>query len=88
MAKSLNAAPLMQPKSEQAQPASSSENVFLPKDIGPNDFFRMRRKGNGWIVQMVRVAPEHERRDVWEWDLVTACERRLASLAAESEKKR
>ncbi len=67
---------------------SSSANVFLPESVGPDDFFRMRRKGNGWIVQMVRVSSEHARQDVWEWDLSGGVMRRLIDLAMQSEKKR
>ncbi len=79
-------APPVVPKSSQI--LSSSDNVFLPADVGPNDFFRMRRKGNGWIVQMVRVSSEHARQDVWEWDLSGGVQRRLIDLAMQSEKKR
>ncbi len=88
MANQPNAAPQKSKESKQPSLESSSPNVFLPKDIGKDDFFRLRRKGNGWIIQMVRVSAEHARQDVWEWDAVTPSERRLASMCKEAELKR
>lgn len=53
------------------------------------DFFRMRRKGNGWIVETVRVAAsDSSRRDIHEWDLVESTQRRLLTLAMEAERDR
>jgi hypothetical protein len=56
--------------------------------VGPNDFFRLRRKGNGWVVEMARVSPGHERKEVWEWSLADSAERRLVALAMEAERSR
>lgn len=67
---------------------SSSPHVFIPEDVGPNDYFRMRRKAGGWIVEMVRVSSAYERKEVYEWDLVDSTERRMVALAMSADRER
>lgn len=84
---------MTQTKAEKPKtaPAPAPSPVFTPSPVTPDDFFRLRRKEGGWIVEMVRVDKAGKvmfRRDVWEWDLVSAVETRLLSLASEAEVRR
>jgi hypothetical protein len=72
------------PKPAQAPLRSSSKNTFLPETITKDDFFRLKRQGIGWVVEMVRVSPEHRRETIWAEDLAPSAERRMVSLAMDA----
>lgn len=77
-----------QPK-EQSKPIAPPV-AFWPNDVGPGDFFRAKRKGNGWVLEMVRLEGDKVvfRRDVHDWDLIDATEHRLCDLAFRAERNR
>jgi hypothetical protein len=67
------------------------DEVFNPQgSVGHDDFFRLKRSGSGWVVEMVRLKASGVdfRREVWVDDLFPMAERRLTVLASESERNR
>lgn len=80
-----------QPQQKPEPPKTQVQRaVFLPRDVGPQDFFRARRKENGWIVTMCRTQDGKVVfvRDVYEWDLVDSVEKRLVDMAFQAERAR
>ena len=77
-------------KPKQLLAPKPSGETYLPTDVGPGDFFRMRREAQGWIVEMVRTDGDKVlfKRDVWAWDIRGNVENRLMTLAQEAEKRR
>lgn len=66
----------------------------VPLKLPPLKFVRQKRKGNGWIAEVAVVPQElihsgavkvEEQND---WDLVQAVDRRVLTLAKESEGRR
>jgi hypothetical protein len=74
---------------EPVAPAPAVPKSSVMGKVTADDFFRLKRKSNGWIIETVRVAPDDAtRRDIHEWDLYETTERRLRSLAADAERER
>jgi hypothetical protein len=84
---------LRQTESEKAglrSPPVVEQKPFILDKAGPNDFFRLRRKASGWIVEMVRVVGDKVvlRTDVYAEDRLEQTERRLLGYAADAERDR
>lgn len=47
-------------------------------------FYRMMRKGNGWVIQELTVSPEGKGslKEVGDWDLRSVVERKLMTLVS------
>ncbi len=71
-------------------PAMEPKPPFILDKATKDDFFRLRRKENGWICQMVRVQDGVVilKTDVYEWDRLEQTERRLIGYAADAERDR
>ena len=61
--------------------------VFSMERATVDDFFRMKRKGNGWVVEAVHVEGDKVawRREIHDWDLTDITERRMRGLAMSAE---
>ena len=87
-------APPLKPQPPKVEPAKAAEPAaaYWPNKCEQRDFFRVRREGNGSIVEMVRLTPDRKGvewvRDVWAWDMLPSTERRLLTLAFEAERER
>jgi hypothetical protein len=79
--------------SEPPKPVQPAERIsFWPKEVTRRDFFRLRRSGNGSVVEMVRLSADRKTvefvRDVHEWDMLQTTEKRLLSLSFDAERSR
>jgi hypothetical protein len=64
--------------------------VFIPDNIGKDDFFRLKRVGNCWQVEMVRLSGDKVafRRDVYAEDVLPNAEARCRTYCIEAERRR
>lgn len=75
-------------KTKSEQPESSG--LFVPDEVTRDDFFRLRRVGNCWQVEMVRVKGDRVefRRGVYAEDILPNSRRRLERYTIEAERER
>lgn len=70
--------------------SSEPERPFLPESVSPDDFFRLKRVGNCWQVEMVRLDGEKVRfrRGVYVEDVLGNTQRKLLDYAESAERRR
>ena len=78
-----------QVKPELKQPPKEPE-MFIPDKVTRDDFFRLKRVGNCWQVEMLRVSGDKVvfRRDVYAEDLLSNAEAKARNYIIEAERAR
>lgn len=72
--------------------ANEAGRVYTPSEVTRDDFFRLKRVGNCWQVEMTRLSPDRKSvvfiRDVYAEDVLPNVEAKLRSYVIEAEMRR